>query len=173
MVNRNAGIGSIVYGKPPDILSVTALGSCIGVIIYDPLLKISGLGHIALPYKAQIIRKNLDKNNEEPGKYADTAIPAIVNTLKKEGALKLVAKMAGGSGVFGIKIMDDDLHIGLRNANAVVEELKKYHIPVISEDVGGKFSRTLRFFTESSLLEMRKTTTGKGIYDYETTVEFL
>ncbi len=173
MVNSSAGIGKIVYGKSPDVLSAIALGSCVGVVIYDPLIKISGLAHVVLPKSSENKARNLERDRDRPGKYADLAIPTLINKLKRMGALKLHAKIAGGAGVFKILIENYTDHIGIRNSNAVVEQLKKYRIPIIAADVGGEASRTIQFYTETLTFKLKKTTTIETMKNYKIEYEFL
>ena len=52
-----APIGKIVIGEPPTKLVALALGSCVGTIIYDPILKVAALAHVALPSVATFKRK--------------------------------------------------------------------------------------------------------------------
>ncbi|MEM0492967.1 MAG: chemotaxis protein CheD [Candidatus Thermoplasmatota archaeon] len=131
------GIGEYVVVEGPTKISTMGLGSCIGTVIYDENGKISGMSHIMLPK-----RINPD---DKIGKYADTALPAMINDMIKKGADKhrMKAKIAGGASLFDFK--DDTLRIGERNAEAVEEVLKNENIRITGKDVGGDRGRTIIF----------------------------
>ncbi|MCY3413489.1 MAG: chemotaxis protein CheD [Candidatus Heimdallarchaeota archaeon] len=156
MVERKAGIGEIVYGKPPDILSALALGSCIGVVIYDPLIKVASLGHVSLPLIDEAMRNAPRRLEETPGRYADVAVPIMIEKLKEMGAVKLKAKLAGGAQVFNIKIDKSLPYLGERNYQEVKRQLEIHRIKVVAEDVLGRWSRTVKFYPETSIYQLRK-----------------
>lgn len=148
---------NIVVG--PKRIRTSGLGSCVGVVIYDPTRKIAGLLHVMLP------DSNLGKSTRiNVAKFADTGVPALVEMLKLEGArtFSLKAKMAGGAQMFQFG-SSDTVRIGPRNIEAVREQLKKLSIPIIAEDVGGTKGRTIEFDPETLMLNIR--TVNEGIKD--------
>ena len=149
-----AGIGALVCGKPPDILRALALGSCIGLVIFDPVSKISVLTHILLPGRPKSGKTNL------LGKYADEApIESVRKILKKGGRRSnLVAKMTGGAKMFDELLVEGYLDIGTRNIEKVTKTLKKLAIPIAGQDVGGRLSRTVKFDTSTGLLTIKNAT---------------
>ena len=122
--------------RAPDNLTTIGLGSCIGIAIYDPVTKISGLAHIMLPDSTAI------RNNSNIAKFADTGIKKLVDDMIRMGASKsrLRAKIAGGASA---------INVGDRNAAASREMLKKLGIPLIAEDCGKNFGRTVEFYSEN------------------------
>ncbi|HUH79022.1 MAG TPA: chemotaxis protein CheD [Methanoregula sp.] len=133
------GIGEYRVGSFP--MMTIGLGSCIGLVIYDGGMKKGAMVHIMLPESTG--------RTDRPGKYADTAIPLIVNELLGAGCRKknLAAKMAGGSCMF--EYFGANLNIGERNIQKVREVLAANQIKLEAEDVGGKFGRSVTFFPES------------------------
>ena len=132
------GIGEFVVVSDNRKISTLGLGSCIGTVIFDSVSKISGLSHIMLP-TIGVAKK------EKIGKFADTAIPAMIDDMVKKGAspVRLRAKIAGGASLF--MFTDDQLKIGDRNSEAVRKVLAYYKIPIIAADVGGNRGRTITF----------------------------
>lgn len=130
------GIGEYRVGSFP--MMTIGLGSCIGLTLYDENLKIGAMVHIMLPESAG--------RTDRPGKYADTAVPAIINELVALGCRKrsIVAKMAGGSCMF--EYFGANLNIGERNVLKVKALLTANQIRLMSEDVGGKVGRSVTFF---------------------------
>ncbi|MBP3889188.1 MAG: chemotaxis protein CheD [Cellulosilyticum sp.] len=151
------GMADLSIAKEPDILTTLGLGSCVGIALYDPSTKVGGLAHIMLPDSKQI------KNNENKAKFADTAIEVLVQAMIKEGARKnrIVAKIAGGAHMFEFKNMDDMMRIGTRNINAVVQILNEIHIPIIAQDVGENYGRTVELHTLTGVFRVK--TIGHGI----------
>ncbi|MHA2252853.1 MAG: chemotaxis protein CheD [Candidatus Kariarchaeaceae archaeon] len=159
MVEYSARIGEVVSGKPPDILVALALGSCVGVIIYDPKNKAATLAHVALPEQLFSRKTQNPDTLNFPGRYADSAVPECLTMLKKHGAnmKNLHAKIAGGSRMFGTKdLLGAGLNIGDRNAIAVKEILKQNGIKLVGKDVGGETSRTIKFNTKTQILTIKK-----------------
>ncbi len=141
----------------PDHIKTTGLGSCVGILLYDTKKKIAGMAHIMLPDSNLVSVGELNK-----AKYADTAIPLLLEEMQKLGAIKrnIVAKIAGGSQMFKFKVTSDMMRIGPRNVDASKEMLSKYEIPIIAEDVGGDIGRTIEFDTVSGILHIRTANQG-------------
>ena len=117
-----------------------ALGSCIGICLYDPKLKLAALVHIMLPLNMEAGRKN-------PLKYADTGIRETLKAMQAKGAMKsrITAKGAGGAKMFEVAGKGALGNIGQRNIESVHTILKMEGIHLVAEDVGGGVARTLTF----------------------------
>lgn len=151
------GMADLNAARHPVVLTTLGLGSCVGVCLYDPLRKISGMAHIMLPSSKHV------KNNSNKAKFADTAIEMLVCRMADLGASKsrIVAKIAGGAQMFSFKSSSDLMKIGERNIEAVREELKKWSIEIVAEDVGGSHGRTIEFYSRNGELKIKAI--GKGI----------
>lgn len=125
--------------KREGVLITYALGSCIGICLHDPLLKLGALIHIMLPINMEAGRKNTMK-------YADTGVRETLRQMESLGAkrTRITAKIAGGAKMFETqsKSLGD---IGHRNIDSVHMVLKKEGIHLLKEDVGGSVARTLLF----------------------------
>jgi len=146
------GIGDYAVTTDGSPLSTVGLGSCIGIVLYDSRKKVAGLSHIMLP--------EMGSKQDRIGKYADTAIPALLDEMKKKGGSTQLckAKIAGGASLFTFK--DDTLQIGKRNAEAVEAILKQYHIRIVGKDVGGDRGRTITFYPDTEELHIRMVKKG-------------
>ncbi len=144
----NVGVAQLKIGKKPTTLR-TILGSCIGICIYDRMNKIGGMAHILLPSDTT--------GGIIPEKYADTAIPLLVNSLIKNGAKKeyLSAKIAGGASMFKFGANVSLGQIGERNIAETKKTLEKLDIPILVEDTGGSAGRVINFFLEDGRLKVR------------------
>ncbi|MCB2297212.1 chemotaxis protein CheD [Clostridium tagluense] len=150
------GIADLNMAFSPDKLITVGLGSCIGIAIYDKAIGIGGLAHIMLPDSSQF-----NKITNEI-KFADLAIPILVEKMIKKGAKlrNMRAKIAGGASMFNFPDKSIIMDIGNRNGIAVKSALKNLSIPILSEDIGGNKGRTLIFDTTSGALSIR--TVGMG-----------
>jgi chemotaxis protein CheD len=147
-VSKNAG----------DVIVTYALGSCIGITVYDPIVKVGGLLHYMLPDSA------LDHNKamENPEMFADTGIPTLFKTCYRLGADKkrMIVKAAGGA-----SILDDTnfFRIGQKNIMAMRKIFWKNNVLIEKEDTGLNYNRTVRLelstgkvFVRSSGGEMKE-----------------
>ncbi len=143
----NVGVAQVSISSNPTVLR-TILGSCIGICIYDKTKKIGGLAHILLPSSPK-------KGPAE--KYADTAIPLLLDKLLKEGCNKesLSAKIAGGASMFKFNSSISLAQIGERNAETTKTILEENGIPLLSENIGGNLGRVIDFFLEDGRLKVR------------------
>lgn len=148
-------IGEINVLKDTGILTTVGLGSCVGVTLYDQQARVGAMAHVFLAQS----QSHRDPN-APPGKYADTAIPALIDCMINNGARKerLVAKLAGGAHLFA-GLTSGNLNVGAKNINAVIEQLEKANIPIRGKDVAGKRGRIMRFYIESGKVVV--TTIGK------------
>ena len=153
------GISEYKTSKSPDLLVTYALGSCIGIALYDSFTHIGGLSHIMLPSNPLHLNVGIDNRM----KYADTAIPDMILALERIGARRssLSAKIAGGANMFGANGMSFVDSIGARNINAVRDALEKYGIPLVAEDVGSNYGRTVFFQLEDG--KVRIQTIGRSV----------
>lgn len=150
------GMADLKITEEPNILTTLGLGSCVGIVIYDNIKKIAGLAHVMLPNSRQI------KNNSNKAKFADTAICLLVEEMVKTGGSKprFIAKIAGGSQMFSFGNNNDIMKIGHRNVVATKETLNLLKIPIIAEDTGGNYGRTIEFYTNTGILLIK--TIGHG-----------
>lgn len=127
-----------VSATPGDELMSIGLGSCIGVAVVDRAKGVAALAHVMLP--------DATADREAPdGKYADRAIPALVEAAEELGArrVRLEAVLVGGAQMFDVGV-GSALDIGARNTVAVHAALERARIPVRAEQVGGRRGRTMR-----------------------------
>jgi chemotaxis protein CheD len=145
-----------VTRSPDDVLVALGLGSCIGICAYDPLARIAGLAHIVLPESGE--------QQEAPGKFANTAIPLLLQEMQKQGAelSRICVALAGGAQLFSSHTSGTRLEIGPRNAAAVRCELERRNIRIVASDVGGSSGRTVHLFSDG---RVRVKSIGQGERD--------
>lgn len=154
--NVKVGIADLNLVLDPGTIMTIGLGSCIGIALYDRMLKVAGLSHIMLPDSTQF------KNATNPMKFADSAIPILIDKMQKQGCRKqnIVAKIAGGASMFNFSDKSIISDIGKRNSDAVRKTLKDIGIPIVAEDTGGNKGRTM--ILESGTGKVTLKIVGKG-----------
>ncbi len=142
MADCIVGISDLKVSKDPqDVLVTYALGSCIGVAVYDPCARVGGLLHFMLPDSC------LDKQKaqDNPAIFADTGVPLLFRSCYQFGAEKkrMIVKIAGGA-----QILDDTnyFRIGQKNITALRKIFWKNNILIDGEDTGKNCNRTVRLY---------------------------
>jgi chemotaxis protein CheD len=140
-------MGEIVVSKRAgDELVARGLGSCIGLALVDRSAGVAGLAHIVLPESTETDR--------EPGKFADLAVPALIDRVCQAGAnlRRLEAVLAGGARMFEL----GELDIGARNADAVRKGLAASGLGVRAAEVGGNRGRTMRVTVSNCTITVKE-----------------
>jgi chemotaxis protein CheD len=128
---QTAGMGQAVVGHDGDTL-VAVLGSCIGIALYHPRHHVGALAHVVLP--------DSHARSGPPAKFADTAVPYLIQLLKNEGVSTagLTVRLAGGASMFA---SSGPMQIGTANLDAVTAALTQAGLRVASSHVGGAKGR--------------------------------
>lgn len=144
------GIADMKICRGPGKLITYALGSCIGICFYDPMIRLGGMVHIMLP-------NNMESGNSNVFKYADTGIPATLRKMEVFGGVRarMVCKIAGGARMFEVQGNNSIGNIGQRNIETVKRVLAKEGIRVAREDVGLNYARTLLLDAETGTVVVR------------------
>ena len=133
------GMADLNIAKAPNSLTTLGLGSCIGLTLYDPVAKIGGMVHYMLPDSTKL------KNNENIAKFGDTGIKELLRRVIAAGAVqrRIVAKIAGGARMFEVSGLSSVGNVGDRNAEQAKAILKELKIPLVAEDTGLNYGRTV------------------------------
>ncbi len=139
------GMADLKIAKTPDSLTTLGLGSCIGLTFYDPVLKLGGMVHYMLPDSTKL------KNNNNIAKFGDTGIRELYRLMLAEGAQprRMVAKIAGGAKMFEVSGLSEVGNVGDRNTQEAKLMLKELRIPLVAEDTGLNYGRTVELNCET------------------------
>lgn len=139
------GLGEMQVSTDPSVvLTCLGLGSCIGLSAYDARANVAGMIHIVLP--------SSNGREEKPSaKYADTAIPLLIEEMVKHGALKrrIAIKMVGGAQMSNAPGASALFKTGEKNAEATKAALSAEGLRVAAADIGGSHGRTFRLYVET------------------------
>jgi chemotaxis protein CheD len=133
-------IADMAIGKDPNCTLITySLGSCIGVALWDPVVRVGGLLHFMLPESSI----SPAKAAVQPAMFADTGIPLLFKSVYAVGAdkKKLIVKIAGAAQMMDAKGV---FNIGKRNHMALRKILWRNNVMIDAEDIGGYDGRTMR-----------------------------
>lgn len=135
---RAVRMGELAVARRSEVLAAIGLGSCIGVALIDAKAGIAGLAHVLLPEPAS-------GREGAPARFATTAVPALLQAMLDAGAARerLIAKMSGGASMFTGLTSNGIAAVGQRNAAAVRRALEELGIPLVGEDIGGNWGRTV------------------------------
>lgn len=147
------GMADLKTCLSPNGVTTLGLGSCVGIAIRDPSNKIGGLAHIMLPDSTALKGAHINV-----AKFADTGIVELVKQMEKLGARRsrMVAKIAGGATMFSFHGNNSTMgQVGQRNVEATKEKLKELKIPILAEDTGANYGRTVIFYPETGEFHIR------------------
>ncbi|MCP4590016.1 MAG: chemotaxis protein CheD [bacterium] len=150
-MNQVVDIADLAVTKDPQATLITySLGSCIGVSIWDPEVRVGGMIHYMLPESAL----SKEKAKANPAMFADSGIPVMFRSAYELGAVKkrMVVKVAGGS-----QLLDDKgtFNIGKRNYVMLRKIFWKNGVLIDSENVGGSISRTMKLEVQTGRVTLR------------------
>ncbi len=147
----SVGIAEIRIAEPPARLVTYGLGSCVAITLFDAERCLGGLAHTLLP------SAHRSGDVHRPAKFVDAAIEAMAAELVARGAARqrLAAKIFGGANMFEPLLGAADNAVGARNIRSARETLVALAIPLLAEDVGGNFGRTVEFDLASGRVRVR------------------
>ena len=142
------GIADMKVARMQGLLITYALGSCIGIAMYDPVIRLGGLLHIMLPSAENVAVDNIFK-------FADTGIQEMLRKMQVFGGMKsrYICKIAGGAKMFE---MQGNLgNIGQRNIESVQYRMRQEGIRIVRQDVGSNYARTMSIDVETGVVKIR------------------
>jgi len=139
---------NILLNHSPTI-SIYGLGSCIALVLFDKINKVSAMSHILLP------KAHPNKEIHFPHKYANLSVKLLMEELLNHGAVRknIRALVVGGSKIFDF----DNNFMAFDNISAVKEELDSLEIQIIKEDTGGSKGRNVVFDTKDFSFNVKST----------------
>ena len=153
MRETNVGLGEQAISRnPDDVLVAYGLGSCVGVVMIDPVSRISGLLHAILPRPVEGVR--VEHNSS---KYVEGGIEGLIEAMVREGANKnrLVVRIVGGANMLISSGLTRSFDIGTRNIEAAQMTLGRLKMPITAAEVGGHTGRTVRVYIADSRVTVR------------------
>ena len=141
-----------------SVISTIGLGSCVAIMLYDGSSQIGGLAHILLP------SEGLSLDSENRAKFPSTAIPMLVEEMRKRGAWgRPMAKIVGGASMFASLLPSGGINMGERNVEATKRVLRLAEIPLVASDTGGEHGRSVYFHVRDGRVVVKSLKMGERV----------
>ena len=149
-------VADLRVGSEQDVLVTIGLGSCVAVVLHDPVAKVGGLAHILLPSPA------LGRKDDSPAKFPQTAVPRLLELMATRGAStrRMTARLAGGASMFAGLAAPGTIQMGERNTVACRQVLMHHGLPIAGQATGGDFGRTVKLWVTDGRLEVSSVSHG-------------
>ena len=141
------------------MISTIGLGSCVAIVLHDPAAKVGGLAHVLLP------NQSMSRDQSNPAKFPSTVLPILLNEMRELGASvpRIRAKIVGGASMFGNVLVSSGVNIGERNIVAVRDALADARVPIVGEDTGSNYGRSVYLFIEDGRVEVKSLRGGSRV----------
>ena len=146
--------------KGGHVIATIGLGSCVAIALYDRDARVGGLAHILLP------NKSMSRETSNPAKFPDTIVPVMLDEMRLLGsspAARISAKIVGGASMFGQLVSGTGINVGERNVTATREVLAAANIPLLAEDTGLDYGRSVYFYLDDGRVEVRSLRKGDRV----------
>ncbi|MGH7619556.1 MAG: chemotaxis protein CheD [Gemmatimonadaceae bacterium] len=140
-------------------ITTIGLGSCVAIALYDAAVRVGGLAHVLLP------SETMSRDRSNPAKFPGTVVPLLLEEMSRLGARveRIKAKIAGGASMFGALLPPGGINIGERNVAAVREVLACAKVPIVAEDTGMDYGRSVFLHLEDGRFEVRSLRRGSRV----------
>ena len=152
-------VADYAVARGPQVIATIGLGSCVAIALYDRDTQIGALAHILLP------NQSMSRETGNPAKFPDTIVPVMLEEMRALGTrhARVYAKIAGGASMFGQLVSATGLNVGERNVIATREALAASGVPIVAEDTGLDYGRSVYFHLADGRLEVRSLKKGDRV----------
>jgi chemotaxis protein CheD len=143
-----------------QVIATIGLGSCVAIALYDADTRTGGLAHILLP------SQSMSRETSNPAKFPETIVPLMLEEMRALGGGapgRVSAKIAGGASMFGQLAVGTGVNVGERNVTATREVLAAHGIPLLAEDTGLDYGRSVYFHLADGRVEVRSLKAGDRV----------
>jgi chemotaxis protein CheD len=142
------------------VIATIGLGSCVAIALYDRDAQVGGLAHILLP------SPSMSRETSNPAKFPQTIVPLMMDEMRKLGSApgaRISAKIVGGASMFGQLVTGSGINVGERNVFATRDVLAAAGIPILAEDTGLDYGRSVYFHLADGRVEVRSLKKGDRV----------
>lgn len=150
-------VADLRTGTDQDVLITVGLGSCVAILLHDPVAHVGGMAHVLLPSPA------LSRQDGNPAKFPQTAVPRLLELMGQQGAItrRMSARLVGGASMFASLASPGTIQMGERNVVACRQALYQEGLVLTGEATGGDYGRTVRLWVSDGRVEI--TTVAHGV----------
>jgi chemotaxis protein CheD len=159
MTTLRVKVADFAVGRNGDtVIATVGLGSCVAIALYDPATRVGALAHVLLPSESMA----RDKTNR--AKFPSAAVPMLLAEMKGLGSNGGVgARLVGGASMFASLLPTGGVNIGERNVTASRAALAAAGVPLLAEDVGGDYGRSVYFHLADGRIEVHSLKAGRRV----------
>jgi chemotaxis protein CheD len=152
-------VADYAVGRDGQTLITIGLGSCVAILLYDAAVRVGGLAHVLLP------EESMARDRSNPAKFPASAVALLLAEMTRLGAdaRRVRAKLVGGASMFAALIPAGNINIGDRNVVAARRVLTESGVPILAEDVGSDYGRSVHFFLDDGRVEVRSLKKGNRV----------
>jgi chemotaxis protein CheD len=152
-------VADFAVGRDGDtVIATVGLGSCVAIALYDPATRVGGLAHVLLP------SESMARDRTNRAKFPSAAVPMLLAEMKGLGCNGGVgARLVGGASMFASLLPTGGINIGERNVAASRAALAAAGLPVLAEDVGGDYGRSVYFHLADGRIEVHSLKAGRRV----------
>jgi chemotaxis protein CheD len=149
-------VADLRVGSNSEVLVTIGLGSCVAVVLHDPVARVGGLAHVLLPSPA------LGRKDDSPAKFPQTAVPKLLELMAQLGAStrRVSARLAGGASMFAGLAAPGTIQMGERNTVACRQVLMQLGVPITAQATGGDYGRTVKLWVADGRVEVSSVSHG-------------
>jgi chemotaxis protein CheD len=152
-------VADFAVGRDGDtVIATVGLGSCVAIALYDPATRVGGLAHVLLP------SESMARDRTNRAKFPSAAVPMLLAEMKGLGCNGGVgARLVGGASMFASLLPTGGVNIGERNVAASRAALAAAGLPLLAEDVGGDYGRSVYFHLADGRIEVHSLKAGRRV----------
>ena len=159
MTTLRVKVADFAVGRNGDtVIATVGLGSCVAIALYDPATRVGGLAHVLLPSESM----TRDRSNQ--AKFPGGAVTLLLSEMRGLGSQRgIAARLVGGASMFASLLPTGGVNIGERNVAASRAALAAAGVPVIGEDVGGDYGRSVYLHLADGRIEIHSLKAGRRV----------
>jgi chemotaxis protein CheD len=152
-------VADFAVGRNGDtVIATIGLGSCVAIALYDAATRVGGLAHVLLP------SESMTRDRSNRAKFPSAAVPLLLAEMRGLGAQgKVSARLVGGASMFATLLPTGGVNIGERNVVASRAALAAAGVPLLGEDVGGDYGRSVYLHLADGRLEVHSLKAGRRV----------
>ncbi len=140
------------------VITTVGLGSCVAIVLYDAATRTGGLAHVLLPSEL------VGRGDGSRAKYASTAVPMLLAEIRDAGAGRgVTARIAGGASMFAALLLSGGTNMGERNVEATLRALELAGVPLVAQDTGGDYGRSVALDVHTGRVAVRSLRRGASV----------
>lgn len=151
-------VADYAVARGDTVIATLGLGSCVAIAVHDATAGVGGLAHVLLP------SESMSRDRSNRAKFPSTAVPLLIAEMRKLGAAgPFTAKLVGGASMFRALLPDGGVNMGERNVESSRRALVVAGIPIVAQDTGGGYGRSVFLHVRDGRVVVRSLSAGEHV----------